>query len=159
MGPASKGFSRSPFNDLIKIMLTPRDKLLSLEVRKRLGKPRIYGRSMYGFSEYGLEDNFIFWTEYGASVYGRNSYANISQLTGIYQTRHSAGRQETVLMNYYSPANPRSESQQTNRGKMASAVSAWQALTTEEKQVYNQKAFGKHMSGYNVFLKEYLLSN
>ena len=140
-------------------MLLPRDKLLSLEARKRFAEPRYFGGGMFAFSKFGDEHEFIFWAEFGYFKFGKNLFGDISQLTGIYQIRHSGGHQKTVLMDYYIPLNPRSENQQTNRAKMTSAVSAWQALTTEQKEVYNQKAFGKHMSGYNVFLKEHLLSN
>jgi hypothetical protein len=31
-------------------------------------------------------------------------------------------------------------------------------LTPEEKMAYNERAKGKRMSGYNLFIREYLLS-
>jgi len=56
-------------------------------------------------------------------------------------------------------------SDQTQPNKVArqiifvAAVAAWQVLHVVEKQEYNRKAFGKHMSGYNLFLRYYLKSH
>jgi hypothetical protein len=57
------------------------------------------------------------------------------------------------------PYNPRSTSQQANRQDLTDGVLAWQGLTPEQKAFYNIKAKGKGMSGYNLFLREYLLSH
>ena len=45
-----------------------------------------------------------------------------------------------------------------NWGKFASAMTAWQALTDEQKMVYNKKASGKKKTGHNIFISEYMLS-
>ena len=134
------------------------DKLLSFQPRGRVGKPRFYGRAIYGNSEYGAGDICLFLTEYGSSIYGVSPYGNLIQLSGIYQRVGAYGKFKLWLKDYLTTKNPRTEPQQTNRAKITSGVLAWQALTAEQKAVYNQKALGKHMSGYNVFLKEFLSS-
>jgi len=42
--------------------------------------------------------------------------------------------------------------------KMRNAVQAWQNLTDEEKNVYNEEVKGQSRSGYNLFIKRHLLS-
>jgi len=48
------------------------------------------------------------------------------------------------------------DAQQARREKFAAAVAAWQSLTPEQKEVYNKKAMRKNMSGYNLYLSEYM---
>ena len=57
------------------------------------------------------------------------------------------------------PTNKQTEPQQTNRAKMAAAVLAWQNLTDEQKRVYNERVERLNMSGYNLFIRDYLSSN
>ena len=42
------------------------------------------------------------------------------------------------------------------RKKFALAVAAWQNLTPEQKALYNKRAVGRYMSGYNVFISKFL---
>lgn len=119
----------------------------SLTIRKRFGRP-IYE-----------EDGGL----YGAAVYARGEYgggANEPEhpTHGIYQMRHCIEGYIPVQMKFYRPANPNTEAQQTVRAKMADAVSAWQALTDEQKESYNLSASGTRMTGYNLFCKQFLLS-
>ena len=77
---------------------------------------------------------------------------------GIYQMRHCKAGILPIRMKFYEPFNPQTIPQQANRGKFAAAVLAWQNLTQEQKAVYNSRAVGKHMSGYNIFIKQSMLS-
>ncbi len=77
---------------------------------------------------------------------------------GIYQMRLCKEGKIPIRMKFYVPTNPRTVPQQSNRAKFADAVLAWQNLTYTEKQVYNSKAGGTHFSGYNLFIREYMLS-
>ncbi|MFA5360330.1 MAG: hypothetical protein WC349_05275 [Patescibacteria group bacterium] len=45
-----------------------------------------------------------------------------------------------------------------SQNKFAGAIPAWRALTAEQKAVYNNRAKRKLMYGYNLFIKEYMLS-
>ena len=50
------------------------------------------------------------------------------------------------------PYNPKTLSQQKNRGTFAAAVKQWQVLKPEERYVYKQMARYKPFSGYNLFI-------
>jgi len=80
-------------------------------------------------------------------------------LYGIYRVRHRWGKTIQEKLPFYVPTNPQTEAQQAWRQVYADSVTAWQALTPEQKAVYNENAKGKKMSGYNFFQKEYLLSH
>ena len=72
---------------------------------------------------------------------------------GIYQKKHGIKGCYYRRMEFYVPTNPRTELQQANRAKFAEAVLAWQALTQEQKEVYNKIAKYKQFSGYNLFIR------
>lgn len=62
-----------------------------------------------------------------------------------------------IKMLYYTPTNPRTETQQNNRNKIRLAVLAWQYLTEEQKNFFRSKEPIKPiMSGYNFFIREYV---
>lgn len=134
------------------------DKLFSIIPKKKFGCFNQYGTSQYGESVYGEEDIFVYFTGYGTTTFGVDLYANILKLSGIYRANNATGTVRYYRMNYYFPRNPRTPAQQFQRQKIALGVLGWQSLTTEEKAVYNKRAIGKRMSGYNLFLREYLLS-
>ncbi len=135
------------------------EKLFSLWAKKKALRFNQLGTSQLAHSWLGDED--IFWPigEFGNSVFGVNQYADIIPLSGIYRTDNVTGETKNYREPYYITRNPRTEPQQTNRAKMAAAVLAWQGLTTPEKMVYYKRAIGKRLSGYNLFLKEYLESH
>ena len=90
---------------------------------------------------------------------GNANHPNPPAWYGIYQQRKCRTGRETVKMKFYKPTNPRTEKQQANRQKLASANLAWKSLTDEQKKVYNKNAIGTVMTGYNLFIKKFLLSN
>jgi hypothetical protein len=124
------------------------ESLLSLSARKRVGQISVYGRKIYGLSRYGQEESKIRIEEDDPII-----------LSGIFRERIIFGKRYRERLPYYVPKNPQTESQQANRQKIADGVLAWQALTDNEKSVYNKKTIGRKLSGYNLFLKEYLKSN
>lgn len=145
-------------------------KLISFEARKKLGKPAYFGERLFGHVSYGLEYNEASPFQYGIRNYADTFYGMSLSFEGIYQMRHTPygvypptkkvppGR-FAVRMKFYIPnetalriANPR-------RAVFANAVLAWQALDTSQKEAFRIKSKNKHMSGYNVFLHEYLISN
>jgi len=135
------------------------EKLMSYSAGKRLGKHREYGRGMFAFSEFGDDELFLIISIYGVSSFGETNFGDLIVMTGIFRRDNVTGEVKYYREPYYVPKNPRTETQQTQREKLANGVLAWQALTDEEKNQYNKKAIGKGMSGYNLFLKEYLLSH
>jgi len=135
------------------------DKLLCAIPKQRFSKFREFGTAQSGFTRYGEEDLFLFFTEYGNTTHGIDEYANILLLSGIYRTDNVTGTTKFYREPFYITKNPRTETQQANRQKYADGIAAWQLLTDEQKEIYNKKAIGKRMFGYHLFLKEYLLSN
>lgn len=96
---------------------------------------------------------------YGVGNYAAFHYAAGAKFHGIYRVRHRWGKVIQEKMDFYVPTNPQLPDQQANRQKLTDAVVAWQALTPEQKAVYNKNAIGKGISGYNLFLSEHLLSH
>lgn len=78
---------------------------------------------------------------------------------GIYQVRKSNGKQVVVKKGFYTPTNPQTPAQQAWRAIFAAAISAWQGLTAQQKDLYNQRAKYRPLSGHNLYLREYLLSH
>lgn len=152
------------------VLVTFRDRLLSAEARKKCSSPNQYGHIVYGVSRYGHFNNFagIYQTrrlyvptpnQYGYIIYGVSRYGQKQDKSAIDGFLPRPSGRVHVRKVFYVPSNPQTAEQQANRSKFADAVSAWQALTAGQKEVYRLKSSGKHMSGYNVFLREYLISN
>ena len=135
------------------------DKLFSFVARKKFGGFPKYGTSQFAWSNFGDDDAYLIRAGYGDSFFGFSVFADFVILSGIYRTDQVTGKTKYYRQPYVIVRNPRSDLQQTNRQKMAAAVASWQALTDEEKNRYNKNAYGKRMSGYNLFLKEYLRSH
>jgi len=127
-------------------------RLFSTSSRKIFGRHRHYGRAMFGWSSFGDDDIIV-------SVKNTPLTREDHIFSGIYSLKHLNNKRQFMRNEYYSPYNPRTEPQQSNREKIADAVLAWQALTSEQKGFYNERAKGKHYSGYNLFVKEYCLSH
>lgn len=96
---------------------------------------------------------------FGFRRHGDLRFGNASRLDGVYQTRHKNGVSETVRMRYYRPINPASIPQEANRAKFAAAMTAWHALTTEQKAVYTTRAKKRGLFGRNLFIREYYQSS
>lgn len=112
-------------------------KLLSLDARGKFGYSGGFGRIAFGYNRFGFYNWFC----------------------GIYQKKYFFGRPFISRMKFYRPTNPRTELQQNWRAVCALAVSGWQGLDENTKQMWNKRAKGYHMSGYNLFTKEYLNAN
>ena len=49
-----------------------------------------------------------------------------------------------------------SPAQQNIRGQFTAGHTAWTALTEEQKQVYRDRVGNQALTGYNIFMKEYI---
>lgn len=78
---------------------------------------------------------------------------------GIYQMRMTKRGKIPIKMRFYTPTNPQTVPQQANRQKFADAMSAWQSLTSSEKDAYNERARKRQMFGRNLFIREYYSAN
>jgi len=78
---------------------------------------------------------------------------------GVYQVRHNSKGQVIAKTKYYRPTNPRTALQQANRTKFTNAMTAWGALTIEQKLAYTNRAKRRNMFGWSLFIREYYQSN
>ncbi len=123
-------------------------KLFSLWAKGKALRFNQFATSQFGHSWFGDEDLYLF-----------KGTLQEMLLSGIYRTDNVTGQTRNYREPYYITRNPRTESQQTNRAKMAAAVLAYQGLTPDERMAYYKRAIGKRLSGYNLFLREHLKSN
>ncbi len=131
--------------------------LLGTTVRKKLGRRYGYGAAMFAESLFGGEGLFAWLAGFGKSYFAVSYFGDDDELTGIYRTDNVTGEILHYREPFYIPKNPRSGPQQTHRAKYGAAVGAWRILPLPQKLEYNQKAMGHKMSGYNFFLKEYII--
>lgn len=75
----------------------------------------------------------------------------------LYYDDNNNPRTGTFISNYFPASNPQTEAQQANRAKMTAAVYHWQGLEEDEEKEWNRRARGKHMSGFNLHNRYYLL--
>lgn len=82
-----------------------------------------------------------------------------SEHHGIYQIRITEQGRVSTRLRFpgYKPVTT-SPAQEASREKLRKAVIAWRGLTDSEKLSYNKRAVVKKISGYLLFIKEYMLS-
>lgn len=117
--------------------LSQDEQVLFPRARKRFGFSQLFGTAFFGYMRFG---------EF-------NPYAGIFRHTQYYNNR------VWQKIKFYWPKNPRTVPQQANRSKMADGVLAWRELSPEQVKDFNKRAKRKQMSGYNLFLSEYLYSH
>ena len=123
-------------------------KLASLKMWKRLGKPNQCGWIVPGWSEMGDDNDF-------AGVYqGRPR-----RKTFVVLGEKIPGKRLNFFMKPAWPVNPQTAPQQVQRTKFADGVTEWLNLTTEQKMVYTVRADKKQRQGFCLFMSEYLLSH
>ena len=127
--------------------ITQQKPLFSLSAKKCVGRYREFGCSMYGATKFGASPVKVSLID-GSEL----------EVSGVYQKRHSAGRSIFVRERFYFPANPNTPAQLQTRQNIRSAVASWQELTDEQKAVYNERAKGLSMSGYNLYIRDYIKS-
>jgi len=96
---------------------------------------------------------------FGGCMFGWSKFGDWNPAAGIYQAVAVAGKQVIRKLRFYWPKNPNTPEQIKNRGDLRDAVVAWQNLTDEQKEVYNESARGLPMSGFNLFVKSWLNSH
>lgn len=57
---------------------------------------------------------------------------------------------------FYYPDQPETPARLARWQKFRNGVSAWQALTPGEKEIYNRKAEGFNYEGFNFFMSKFL---
>lgn len=67
-------------------------------------------------------------------------------------------RGKVYAKKYQAPKNPNTADQQTQRLLFKDAVTAWQSLSEPDKNIWRAKASGLSATGYNLFIRDYLLN-
>lgn len=106
----------------------------ALDIRGKFGQPNGFGEAVFGWSEYGDDNEFA----------------------GYYQLRRRPSGNYLVRMRPYWPTNTETEARRAWRNVFASGVSAWHSLTAETKQEYNKRKYPTGQSGFTRFMSEYL---
>lgn len=97
-------------------------------------------------------------TRYGKPVYGRSRFGALDGFSGIYQQRSCKEGKITILEKFYVPTDTWSQAKQDAQDKWKLAVAAYKVLTADERWVYHSRAVGKHYTGYNLYIKEFMKS-
>lgn len=112
------------------------EKAVSLGVRGKLGFSSAAGFARCGYSRAGASKDF----------------------GGIYQRRLTLKGKQISRTRYYRPTNPRTETQQNWRAKMAEMWGVYNALTTDEKKALSKEARRYKLTGPQLFASRYLKS-
>ncbi len=132
--------------------------LLAISAQKKFCRAAEFGFAVYGEAGYGEEFQVLIWQPFGSVVFGDAQFGDMDLLSGIYQVRKSLAGPHTVRLKYYRPTFSESIPILASRTKFANAISYWQGLTSPQRVVYNKRAVGLHMSGYNLAIKEFMSS-
>lgn len=71
-------------------------------------------------------------------------------------TTASKWKRVRYLRKWAMPTNPRTPLQMTQRSLFATAVDTWHTLTPDQKAAYNRMSSQYGISGFNLFVKEYI---
>ena len=101
-----------------------------------------FGLMHFGVYEFGAENEI-----------GKDAH-------GVYQMRNCVEGRIPVKMRFQiTREQTPTPARVANWSKFADGVSAWQGLTDEQKSVYNDKAKRLLMFGFNLYIREYMLSH
>lgn len=96
---------------------------------------------------------------YVSGKLGKTQSGDTFGANGIWQMRMTRTGKRPIRMRFYTPTNPQTEAQEANRAKFAEAMSAWKALTTEQKTAYTIRAKRRNMFGWGLFVRNYYQSH
>jgi hypothetical protein len=88
------------------------------------------------------------------SISGKGKLKNIITYRERYGKSYSYKFYYPGSKKYFIPSTEQIQNRKTYR----SAVAAWNSLSENEKNIYRKRSKGKNYSGYNLFVKEYLVS-
>lgn len=128
----------------------------------------IYSKGVYGQASYG--DSYCLagtpkytFLKIPLGLWVRKQLANVVIFrvqpgNGFFNSKRGEVYQHRYP--YFVPASITHANGDASRALLACAVTTWQSLTVGQKLPYNSEA-SRHerMSGYNLFIKEYMLSN
>lgn len=106
------------------------------------------------FDMIGQQNGFYICQQNGRII--EEQKQNNSPDAGIYTVRSTKNGNRTVRRPFYTN-NPATDGGHTEaHAKFRAAILLWQGMTTEAKEIYKKRSVGRHMSGYNLFIREYM---
>lgn len=72
---------------------------------------------------------------------------------------YTSSKQTKIVKKFVASPDAQTENQIILRTVFEEGKDAWNLLTEEEKQVYNARAEGQALTGYNIFMSEYINQN
>jgi hypothetical protein len=122
-----------------------------------------YGTAIYGdkYALVGTARNSIFGIKLGNWVRKQVDKGVIFRvMRGNGYAGSIPGEMYQHRYKYFVPSTITHVNGDASRSCFADAVSSWQNLTDSEKEAYQEEAVQHHrMSGYNLFIREYMLLN
>jgi len=100
--------------------------------------------------------NFPLLLENGFKIKIDYPYAHSS--FGIYRLTNCREGKISTRRHFYNYNTDATPARLVLRHKYYAAVGAWRLLTSDQRAVYNKRAVGRHMSGYNLFIREFLIT-
>ncbi len=88
----------------------------------------------------------------------RSIHGRIGNLVFYYRRRAVNGAGTQCVRMHVIPRNPDTEAQRRVRCAFRNAVLSWQSMTADEKYAFNRKARFMNMSGYNLYISQYMRS-
>lgn len=87
------------------------------------------------------------------------NFAISGQLAKEWVFKYYRSKNKVVIQPYIIPPDPRTAAQLSCRSKLAAANNAWHSLRPEIQDWYRHRALKRPLTGYNLFIKEYMLDN
>jgi len=128
-------------------IVSPLESVAGMEVRGHFGRSLNVGRMRLGYNYVGAD--VPSFGIYSRKVYGQGVTLKPSK---------RGDRWGLSRMVFYRPTNPQTVPQQAWRAVFAEAISTWRGLTDLERASYSKKARTRGMSGYNLFISNWLQS-
>lgn len=89
---------------------------------------------------------------------GRPDRSDPNDCFGLYQMRRCKRGTVPIRIRFYDYVITRTPAQQEKRAKFRDAVAAWQGASEDVKSEFNHLAKSYHMSGYNLFLRRFMMA-
>ena len=120
-------------------------------------KPRVANQC-----DFDIDHDRYKWSPVGFRVRNRVGRVGIEDrhgLLGIYKTYANDTGTPSRHLPFYRPTNPNTPAQQVTRNTFKDGAAAWNALSPEMKQIFNERGARLNITGYNVYMQQYLYQN
>jgi len=95
----------------------------------------------------------------GFNRIGKFATGSENNAAGIYRIKPGRRSNTNVKMNFYTQWKERTVNQIAAATTFKNGMTAWSALTEEEKEGYNERAIKYKIEGVNLFIREWMRSH